>query len=161
MRFPFNLRYLHEKPLPRYPLWYPDNPRVRLFLPLFWLRLIKHEKPMPNDFVKFECHWQMTKADVKQYLEKLYDVDVMDVRVEIKRGEYIKHPAKPGALSPPMDDRKYVYVQLKNSVFEFPDIFKKKKPSDDFKEQIKQATNMAIKQINKDRKRGNISDWFF
>jgi hypothetical protein len=43
----------------------------------------------------------MTISDVKQYLEKLYGIKAMDARVEIKRGEYMKHPAKPNALSPP------------------------------------------------------------
>jgi large subunit ribosomal protein L23 len=161
MRFPINLRYLHEKPLPRYPLWYPDNPRVRLFLPLFWLKMVKHEKPLPNDFVKFECHWQMTISDVKQYLEKLYGIKAMDARVEIKRGEYMKHPAKPNALSPPMEDRKYIYIQLKDETFEFPDLFKNKRPSDEIAKEQKQLFNQMNKDYNTKKDRLNIGDWFF
>lgn len=161
MRFPSNLRYLHEKPLPRYPLWYPNNPRVRLFLPLFWLRMVKHEKPLPSDIIKFECHWQMTKSDVRQYLEKLYGVKTLDTRIEIKRGEYIKHPAKPGSLSPPMDDRKYVYVQLKGETFKFPNIFEIKKPSDELIKEQNQAMKRFNENYNKSKDRLNIGDWFF
>jgi large subunit ribosomal protein L23 len=161
MRFPINLRYLHEKPLPRYPLWYPDNPRTRLFLPLFWLRVVKHNKPLPKDFIKFECHWQMTVPDVKQYLEKLYGVSVLDVKTEIKKGEFIKHPKFPKALSPPMDDRKYAFVQLKDDVFEYPDIFKNKDPARDLEKEQKQMQNEFNKSFNKSKDRLDIGNWFF
>ena len=107
MRYPYYLRYLHEKALPRNPLWYPGNPRHRIFLPLYWLRVVENRKPMPNTFVKFECHWQMSAPDIKQYLEKLYNVSVLDINIEIVRGKYIAHPKKHAALSPPMEDRKY------------------------------------------------------
>lgn len=146
MRYPFALRYLHEKPLPRNPLWYPGNPRHRVFLPNYWLKMVQHEKKLPGDFVKFECHWQMTVNDVKQYLEKLYNVPVLDVRVEIKKGEYMEHPKFPNRLSPPLDDRKFVYVQLKEGEFKYPDIFAEKNPAEEDRNQAKAMQSLKNKE---------------
>ncbi len=161
MRVPFKLRYLHEKPLPRYPLWYPDNPVHRLFLPQFWLRMVPLEKKSPESFVKFECHWQMTSTDVKQYLEKLYGIDVLDVRTSIRKGEYIEHPKKKGVLTPPLPDRKYAYVQLKTEKFKFPDIFAGSKPSAELEKLLKTSENQDIKERNQNAKRPFIGNWFF
>jgi ribosomal protein L23 len=161
MRVPFNFRYLHEKPLPRYPLWYPDNPTNRLFLPLFWLRMVQLENKMPENFVKFECHWQMTKSDVKQYLEKLYGVDVLDVRINIRKGEYVEHPKLKNVLVPPLPDRKYAYVQMKTEKFVFPKIFEKKQPSKEMEKSMKIAENEEIKKRNREAQRPFIGSWFF
>lgn len=160
MRYPGFLKYLHERPLPRNPLWYPGNPRNRLFLPLYWLKLVQHDKPMPKDFVKFECHWQMNSSDIKSYLEKLYKVPVLDVRVEIIRGEYMKHPKMPGALSPPLDDRKFAYVQLKDQEFEYPDIFAEKDPKKEEKEKMKGLKSLANKRRNDLINRVSLNGWF-
>lgn len=162
MRYPFVLRYLHEKPLPRNPLWSPGNPPTRLFLPLYWIKMVEHEKRLPNDCVKFECHWQMSSNDVRSYLEKLYKVPVLDVRIEIRRGEYMSHPRKPGALSPPMEDRKFAYVQLKEGEqFKFPDIFGEKNPIQEQKDQGKAMIHLRNREKNKNLTRFNISSWFF
>lgn len=160
MRYPSILKYLHELPLPRNPLWYPGNARTRLFLPQYWLRMVKHEKAMPKDFVKFECHWQMSSPDVKLYLEKLYQVSVLDVRIEIKRGEYMPHPKRSKALSPPLDDRKYAYVQLKDAEFEFPDIFAEKDPKKDELERMKGIKHLANKRKNDAADRIGFNSWF-
>ena len=160
MRYPFYLRYLHEKTLPRLPLWYPGNPRTRLFLPLYWLKMVEHRKELPPDNVKFECHWQMSSCDVKEYLEKLYKIKVLDVRIEIEKGKYMDHPKRPRSLSPPMDDRKFAYVQLVEGTFKFPDIlgeFDKKNNIDD---EFRVIQNMQNKERNKNLKRFDISGWF-
>jgi large subunit ribosomal protein L23 len=160
MRFPKYLKYLHEKPLPRVPLWQPGNPRHRLFLPLYWLRLVKHEKLLPKDTVKFECHWQMSVNDVKEYLEKLYEVPVLDVRVEIKKGEIMKNPRGRASLVPPLDDRKFVFVQLKEGEFEYPDIFGGKDLIEEQKTQAKAMGSLRNKEKNKNIQRLEIGGWF-
>jgi large subunit ribosomal protein L23 len=159
MRFPFNLRYLHEKPLKKNPLWYPGNPTQKLFLPLYWLRMVEPRKALPENFVKFECHWQMTSPDVKQYLEKLYNVSVIDVRIEIEKGKYIKHPKNPNALSPPMPDQKYAYVQLKDATFKFPKIFKEIKETK-YDEELKTIEKIQNKSKNNSLSRLDIGSWF-
>ena len=164
MRFPVILKYLHEKPLPRLPLWNPDDPRPRLFLPLYWIKVVEPTKTIPKDMVKFECHWQMSANDVREYLQKVYGIDVLDVRVEIVKGETIKHPEKK-ALVPPLDDRKFVYVHLKEGEFKFPVRFGKntfgKAEKNKIDEQMKAQVSIKNKEKNKSRQmRLDIGGWF-
>lgn len=159
MRFPINLRYLHEKPLPRNQLWYPGNPRPKIFLPLYWLKMVEPRKELPQDFVKFECHWQMTAQDIRQYLEKLYKVSVLDIRIEIEKGKYMKHPNKPGLLSPPMQEQKYVYVQLKEEKFQFPKLFESNRINK-YESDLKTMENIQNKVKNKSLSRLDIGSWF-
>lgn len=159
MRFPFNLRYLHEKPLPRLPLWNPGNPQPRTFMPLYWIRVVEPRKPLPNNFVKFECHWQMNSCDVKQYLEKLYNVSSVDVRIEIEKGKYIKNPRRGNSLSPPMPDQKFAYVQLKDVKFEYPKLLDNKAATK-FEEEMKTIEKMQNQKRNKDAHRLDIGAWF-
>jgi large subunit ribosomal protein L23 len=160
MRFPILLKYLHEKALPRNPLWQPGNPRPRLFLPLYWLRVVKHDKKMPRDTVKFECHWQMSAADVTEYLQKVYNIPVLDVSVQITKGEYTKHPEGKNSLTPPLDDRKFVFVQLKEGEFEFPEIFGGKESLSDEKTQMEAIKSIKNKVKNNQLGRLDIGGWF-
>lgn len=160
MRYPHLLRYLHEKPLPRNPLWYPGNPRHKVFLPQYWLKMVQHDKTLPSDFVKFECHWQMSANDVSEYLKKLYNIPALDVRVEIKKGEYQEHPRRANLLSPPLDDRKFVYVQLREGEFKFPDVYEEKNPGEEDKSQAKAMSSMKNREKNKTLDRMDIGGWF-
>ena len=159
MRFPISLKYLHEKPLPRNPLWNPGDSRPLLFLPMYWLKLVEPEKPIRKDFVKFECHLQMTANDVREYLEKLYKVDVLDVRINITKGQYMKHPKKFSALSPPMEDQKYAFVQLKEGEFTFPKIFEENAVNIDEADR-KKLENIQSIEKNKSLRRFDIGGWF-
>ena len=159
MRFPAHLKYLHEKPLPRNPLWNPGDPRHLIFLPLYWLKLVEPKQVMPKDFVKFECHLQMTANDVRQYLEKLYEVKVLDVRINITKGQYMKHPKKAGLLSPPMDDQKYAYVQLKDDEFNFPKIFDEE-VKDRNELDKKKVENMQNEEKNKHLNKLDMGGWW-
>ena len=159
MRFPYHLKYLHEKPLPRLPLWNPGNERTRLYLPLYWLRMVEHRRALPPDTVKFECHWQMTCQDVKEYLEKLYQVPILDVRIEIEKGKYMKHPKMPGKLSPPLDDKKYAYVQLRDAKFKYPKL-KITEALSTMDKELKAFQNIQNKQRNKELGRMDLGGWF-
>ena len=159
MRFPFSLRYLHEKPLPRLPLWNPGNPTPKIFMTQYWLKVVEPRKPLPDNFVKFECHWQMNSCDVKQYLEKLYNVAAVDVRIEIEKGKYIKHPWKGSSLSPPMPDQKFAYFQLKDQKFTFPRLLESKTESK-YDEEMKTIEKMQNQKRNKEIHRLDIGGWF-
>ena len=78
----------------RYPLFQKGNPQLRIFLPNFWMKMIRNpleHKPMPNR-VTFIVSMEMTKYDVRTYLEKIYNVSVLDVRTQIKMGmNYVLH----------------------------------------------------------------------
>lgn len=121
--------------------------------------MVQHRNELPKDTVKFECHWQMSSSDVKEYLEKLYKVPVADIRMEIEKGGYMKHPKVPGRLSPPEEERKFAYVQLKDQQFVFPDIFEKRK-ANSMDNEIKTLQNLQNRQKNKEMPRLDIGTWF-
>ena len=50
------------------------------------MKLVKPEEPVPPNIVKFITSIEMTHHDVKNYLEKIYKIPVVDVKVEVKTG---------------------------------------------------------------------------
>ncbi|TPP63732.1 39S ribosomal protein L23 [Fasciola gigantica] len=124
-----------------YPKFTPGDPRPRCFLPPYWMKMLYPGPNNPTDHVVFKVHPQMTKYDVQQYLEKIYDVPVVHVRVKQvfhdlepndqsaeKRLQRIVNPL----MFPPKPERyeKLAYVRLApGTTFEFPDLFKIKRPS--------------------------------
>ncbi|XP_041354669.1 39S ribosomal protein L23, mitochondrial-like isoform X2 [Gigantopelta aegis] len=118
---------LWKRRIPRYPVYWSGNPQLRVFLPQFWMKMIKPEREIPSDVVHFVVHPQMSRIDIKNYLEKIYQVPVLSVRTDVHRGKEIKHPIRDHVVALD-DDVKYAYVQLGDGcTFEFPDIFKDKK----------------------------------
>lgn len=117
---------LWQRILPRHPMYLKGNPQLRLFLPLFWMRMIKLKENLPKDTITFEVHMQMTTYDVKNYLEKIYKVPVLSVRCELIRGEERTHPTY-GFSIQPARDRRIAWVQVAEGYeFEFPELFKDK-----------------------------------
>jgi len=70
----------------RYPLYQRGNPQQRIFLPNFWLKLVRPQQKQPPNIVKFIVSVQMTKYDIRNYLEKIYKIPVVDVRTVIAMG---------------------------------------------------------------------------
>lgn len=71
-----------------YPLYRKGNPQLRVFLPNFWLKLINTpSRKQPEHIVQFACSMEMTKYDVKNYVEKIYNVPVIEVRTRIGLGK--------------------------------------------------------------------------
>ncbi|KAL7673699.1 hypothetical protein ACOME3_008550 [Neoechinorhynchus agilis] len=153
MRYPRNINFLYLNKTPRYPLWQPNDPRHRLFLPQFWMRLMsgRHldNNPLPPFTLTMECHIEMTKSDIKQYLEKIYNIGVLDVNTEIVAGKENRNPR--GGFAPPDNPRKFAYVQLREELnFQFPDIFAKKfsRSSERSLTQYAKTRNNAVEQMN-------------
>ncbi|CAH8602073.1 unnamed protein product [Schistosoma bovis] len=96
----------------------------------------------PPNHVIFKVHPQMTKRDVQQYLEKIYNVPVVDVRVKMVHHDLEPVDVPPlrkaqrsldSTQFPPKPERyeKVAYVRLApGEVFVFPDLFKDKRPSE-------------------------------
>lgn len=101
----------------------------------------------------------MNSCDVEQYLEKLYNVSSVDVRIEIEKGKYIKNPRRGNSLSPPMPDQKFAYVQLKDVKFEYPKLLDNKAATK-FEEEMKTIEKMQNQKRNKDAHRLDIGAWF-
>ncbi|VDP93201.1 unnamed protein product [Echinostoma caproni] len=125
-----------------YPKFTPGDPRPRCFLPPYWMKMLYPGPHNPPDHVVFKVHPQMTKYDVQQYLEKIYNVPVVHVRVKP-----VFHDLEPNDqptekmlqrvgnpfMFPPKPERyeKLAYVRLApGTTFEFPDLFKTKRTSD-------------------------------
>ncbi|XP_014474456.1 PREDICTED: 39S ribosomal protein L23, mitochondrial isoform X2 [Dinoponera quadriceps] len=88
------------------------------------MKLIAPTYKQPSNVVNFHCSMEMTKHDVKNYLEKIYNVKVMFVRTRIAAGKTKKHEFQSGAIIKE-DDRKLAYVGLpKDQSFVFPQLFK-------------------------------------
>ena len=86
------------------------NPQRRVFLPNFWLKLVKPEHDQPKNIVEFHCSMEMTRFDVRNYLEKIYNVHPVYVNVRIALGKtYIPRGCKFVVKD---DDVKIAYVAL-------------------------------------------------
>ena len=77
-----------------YPIYQRGNPQLRVFLPNFWMKIVGPEAiygtkhvPIPKNKVHFIVSQEMTKTDVKNYLEKIYKVPVAEVRTLNKMGK--------------------------------------------------------------------------
>lgn len=80
-----------------YPIFQRGGPQLRVFLPNFWMKVIRPTEVQPENVVTFSCSMEMTKYDIKNYLEKIYNVPVVDIRTRI-------------ALGPTKKDQIYGYV---------------------------------------------------
>merc|ERR1719414_203140 len=91
-------------------------------MPHFWMRPVKPRNKYPPFMVQFEVHPQMTNRDVKQYLEKIYDIPVQYVRTALFKGEIFRSQNGDFVLRQEPDKR-MAFVQLaKGETFEWPDI---------------------------------------
>lgn len=97
----------------RYPLYQRGNPQLRVFLPNFWLKLIRPVHEQPPNVVQFACSMQMTKYDIKNYLEKIYNVPIIDVRTRIQLGK-TKRDLKGYIVKE--EDTKLAYVTLVRNI---------------------------------------------
>ena len=95
-------------------MYQKGNPQTRVFLPNFFIKLVKPAPNTPKNIVNFHVAIQMTKHDVKNYLEKIYKVPVMKVNTYIKLGE-IKY-IKPTRKMVKQDDIKVAIVHLVNYI---------------------------------------------
>ncbi|XP_011705672.1 PREDICTED: 39S ribosomal protein L23, mitochondrial [Wasmannia auropunctata] len=140
-----------------YPIYQRGNPQLRVFLPNFWMKLIAPTDQQPPNVVQFHCSMQMTKHDIKNYLEKIYKVDVVEVRTRIGMGRIKKDQLRGAVIKE--DDRKLAYVVLpKDQSFEFPNLFK------DVKDELdKETMDMAKKDMQdflEPHKAPGLPGWF-
>ncbi|VEL32364.1 unnamed protein product [Protopolystoma xenopodis] len=133
---------------------------MRMFLTPFWMKMVYPGKHNPDDHIVFKVHPQMTKYDVQQYLEKLYDVPVMRVRVKSVFNDLKPRKLEKKMVLAPHVDRikaeperyeKIAYVHLApGHTFKFPDIFAEKTPSDTLTKLADQAKKLASAGEDKD-----------
>ncbi|XP_005179064.1 large ribosomal subunit protein uL23m-like [Musca domestica] len=143
-----------------YPLYQRGNPQLRVFLPNFWMKLIRPSEPQPKNIVTFSVSMEMTKHDVKNYLEKIYKVPVMDVRTRIALGA-TKRDVTYGYVTK-HDDMKIAYVTLpKEMEFTFPEMFTKKDDAKKADEKAMEDTKQGFKQfLERNKKRPGTPGWY-
>ena len=98
---------------------------------------------MPKNVVHFECSPEMTDHDVKNYLEKIYNVPVMNVKTWINSGK--THDHKYYQFLYKDDDYKMARVTLpKDAHFEFPDVVKMSE-----REKVEKKSSAEIRETKK------------
>ncbi|ESO93238.1 hypothetical protein LOTGIDRAFT_119560 [Lottia gigantea] len=157
----FFSRPLFKRKIPPYPIYWKGDPQLRIYLPLFWMKLLKPKVNIPNDRVHFEIHPQMTKIDVKNYLEKIYNVSVIDVQVKVDLGILIRFIDMSTNIQYGLDqDRKYAFVTLGNGeTFTFPDILKAS-PLNKVEDEVKIGREISKSEKIKYWDRLSIPKWF-
>ncbi|XP_030221468.1 large ribosomal subunit protein uL23m [Gadus morhua] len=145
-----------------YPLYQLGNPQLRLFRPNWALTLVRPGREQPSDTVQFRIPMEMTKCDVKNYLEKAYSVPVGAVRTRIQFGSNKKRNHLNQKVKQP--DYKVAYVQLaQDQVFVFPDIFveKSSEEGEGSMEQMQKQFMEDEKQRQRgDPRRAGVTEWF-
>ncbi|XP_011875282.1 PREDICTED: probable 39S ribosomal protein L23, mitochondrial [Vollenhovia emeryi] len=140
-----------------YPVYQRGNPQLRVFLPNFWMKLIAPKRKQPPNIVTFCCSMQMTEHDVKNYLEKIYNIDIVEVRTKIATGKFVRERLRNCIIKE--DDKKFAYVVLpKTQSFEFPNMFQE--VTDELE---KESVNMAKKDIEdflEPNKAPGLPGWF-
>ncbi|XP_050726317.1 39S ribosomal protein L23, mitochondrial-like [Eriocheir sinensis] len=144
-----------------YPLYRHGNPQLRVFLPNFFMKIVKPKDPQPPNVVQFHVSPEMTKYDIKNYLEKIYKINVENIITHNKMGEFSR--SKFGGYIVKDDDYKVAYVTLpKDQKFEFPDLFPKEKEEEveKQKKQIK-ILEREFKRITRlHNHRHGVPGWF-
>uniref|UniRef100_A0A2A4JM57 Large ribosomal subunit protein uL23m n=1 Tax=Heliothis virescens TaxID=7102 RepID=A0A2A4JM57_HELVI len=143
-----------------YPIYQRGNPQLRVFLPNFWMKIVRPEpKQLPN-VVQFHCSMEMTKYDIKNYLEKIYNVPVVDIRTRIALGKFRRDIGKGYIVKD--DDVKSAYVVLpKDMKFKYPNIFGTKKDEErDEEKALSEAKKSFQNYIKRNKDRTDVPSWF-
>ncbi|CAI9738252.1 39S ribosomal protein L23, mitochondrial [Octopus vulgaris] len=152
---------LWKQSIPKFPVYWQGNPQRYLFLPQFWMKMVKPKGKVPPNRVHFIVHPQMSKIDIRNYLEKIYKVPVVSVSTRTHEGEVKKHPEKRYDAFRE-DAYKMAYVQLGGDhTFEFPDIFDGKKTN--IEKEIEEFQNLKKKQSLDEQKNWSklsLPPWF-
>ncbi|XP_045479916.1 probable 39S ribosomal protein L23, mitochondrial [Harmonia axyridis] len=142
-----------------YPIYQRGSPQLRVFLPNFWMKLVRPTHEQPPNVVQFACSMEMTTNDIKNYLEKIYKVKTVDVRTRIALGEIRKDPGKGYVVKD--DDIKYAYITLnKAEKFEFPELYPAKDKDKSEEKTMEQLRKEYSNFIEKNKERPNVPGWF-
>lgn len=158
------------------------GPQRRVFLPNFWLKLVSPQHEQPPNVVQFACSMEMTIYDIKNYLEKIYNVDVVQVSTRIALGKTRQDSVKGYVVKD--DDIKYAYVTLvklyfcfffcsnidrrfalqpKDQKFEFPNLYPEKieaERKDEEQRSITAAKKQHLEFTEKMKHKQGLPGWF-
>ncbi|XP_078000401.1 large ribosomal subunit protein uL23m-like isoform X2 [Glandiceps talaboti] len=143
--------------LMRYRFWQPGNPQNRVFFTDFFVSLIRPRSEVTPNTVCFKCPVEMTKFDIKNYLQNIYNVPVAKVNTHIHFAK-IWRDHKNRRIKPE-PDYKIAHVTLgEGMTFEFPELF-----PDAMEKEKEVVEELKTKQKTEDSKRahqGGVPGWF-
>ncbi|XP_014255137.1 39S ribosomal protein L23, mitochondrial [Cimex lectularius] len=144
-----------------YPIYQKGNPQLRIFLPDFWLKLIKPHHKQPKNVVQFMAPTEMSDVDIKNYLEKIYKVPVAHVESKIEEGELKRQRVKGYVIKGP-DFRRAFVTLLDGNTFEFPNICqeKEKEEESEYKKLQKEMADSYKVFKEKNKSHPGIPGWF-
>ncbi|KAI2558094.1 mitochondrial ribosomal protein L23 [Homo sapiens] len=93
-----------------YPLYRLGGPQLRVFRTNFFIQLVRPGVAQPEDTVQFRIPMEMTRVDLRNYLEGIYNVPVAAVRTRVQHGSNKRRDHRNVRIKKP--DYKVAYVQL-------------------------------------------------
>ncbi|XP_054949939.1 large ribosomal subunit protein uL23m isoform X4 [Pan paniscus] len=93
-----------------YPLYQLGGPQLRVFRTNFFIQLVRPGVAQPEDTVQFRIPMEMTRVDLRNYLEGIYNVPVAAVRTRVQHGSNKRRDHRNVRIKKP--DYKVAYVQL-------------------------------------------------
>ncbi|KAM5247356.1 large ribosomal subunit protein uL23m [Ctenodactylus gundi] len=143
-----------------YPLYQLGGPQLRVFRTNFFIQLVRPGVAQPEDTVQFRIPMEMTRVDLRNYLESIYNVPVAAVRTRVQHGSNRRRDHRNVRIKKP--DYKVAYVQLAHGqTFSFPDLFpeKEQSPTDEGQSGFPEDMLSSSRQSS-DPRRGGVPDWF-
>ncbi|XP_022671703.1 39S ribosomal protein L23, mitochondrial-like [Varroa jacobsoni] len=145
-----------------YPIYRRGNPQLRVFLPNFFMKLVRSKVDHPPNIVHFVVPVQMTQFDVKNYLEKIYRVPVAQVETKIVLGDFKAEKTKRYMIKD--DDYRLATVTLpEGCTFKFPTLFppdKIRKATEDMRKHQQQVDEHERTYQREDPNRQHVPSWF-
>lgn len=136
--------------------------QLRVFRTNFFIQLVRPGTAQPEDTVQFRIPMEMTRVDLRNYLERVYNVPVAAVRTRVQHGSNRRRDHRNVRIKQP--DYKVAYVQLAHGqTFTFPDLFPKgKRPGgssadEDLRDQVLEEQQQRQ---SPDPRRGGVPSWF-
>uniref|UniRef100_A0A8D8PSG3 Large ribosomal subunit protein uL23m n=1 Tax=Cacopsylla melanoneura TaxID=428564 RepID=A0A8D8PSG3_9HEMI len=147
-----------------YPIFQKGSPQLRVFLPNFWMKLVRPKDPLPPNVVEFHVPLAMTNYDIKNYLEKIYKIKVANVESTLENGKLKRAFGKIGGFITKEEDYRRAIVTLpKTESFTFPDLVPKEKVEEEEKDRKKMQKEQA-KKFKEFENRGSqhpgVPTWF-
>ncbi|XP_044747778.1 probable 39S ribosomal protein L23, mitochondrial [Coccinella septempunctata] len=142
-----------------YPIYQRGGPQLRIFLPNFWMKLVKPTHQQPPNVVQFACSMEMSSTDIKNYLEKIYQIKTVHISTRIASGKTRRDPGKGYIVKD--DDTKYAYVTLhKSEKFEFPVLYPEKEKDVNEQKTMEEMQAGYKEYLEKNKERKNMPGWF-
>uniref|UniRef100_M3XUZ4 Large ribosomal subunit protein uL23m n=1 Tax=Mustela putorius furo TaxID=9669 RepID=M3XUZ4_MUSPF len=143
-----------------FPLYQLGNPQLRVFRTNFFIRLVRPGTAQP---FQFRIPMEITRVDLRNYLERIYNMPVATVRTRVQHGSNRKRDHRNVRVKRP--DYKMAYVPLAHGqTFTFPDLFPEKKQSPDGSPSGDNIQDKLLEEQqqgqSQDPRRSGVPDWF-